>query len=160
MVAGFCEVIGSRRLALSLLLLSVACSEPTIGAAGPIEGVVAFSDGVGELAVEVADSSEEQYVGLMGRADLADNRGMAFVFEGPVEHTFWMRNTLIPLSIAFVDEQDRVISIREMVPCSDDACVRYGATAPYVLALEANRGWFRENGIVVGDTARFERTDG
>ena len=78
----------------------------------------------------------------MGVEQLPADEGMAFVFGGARGSTFWMKDTLIPLSIAFVDEAGRVIDVLDMQPCESDPCPTYGVDEPYVLAIEANIGWF------------------
>lgn len=147
-----------RHLALASMLLCFACGEDLgDGQAGAIQGVVSFSGTDRTLRVEIADSDHEQRRGLMGRTDLPDDRGMAFAFDDPVQNRFWMKNTLIPLAIAFVDEHGRIVAIREMVPCTSDSCRYYHSDAPYVLALEANRGWFAEHGIEEGQRVEMQR---
>ncbi len=103
------------------------------------------------LYVDLAKTAQEQAKGLMGIEMLPADEGMAFVFDGPTDSTFWMKDTLIPLSIAFVDEAGRVIGMRDMQPCESDPCPTYGIDEPYVLAIEANLGWFDRAGIEVGD---------
>ena len=89
----------------------------------------------------------------MGISEMPATFGMAFVWDAPTTGSFWMKDTLIPLSIAFVDADGRVVTIREMTPCVADPCAQYEATDPYVMAVEANAGWYDEHGIVVGDHA-------
>jgi uncharacterized protein len=112
------------------------------------------------LFVEVADAPDEQRRGLMGVEHLPDDEGMAFVFEEPTETTFWMKDTLIPLSIAFVDAGGVIVGVREMQPCEADPCPTYGVDRPFVLAVEANRGWFADHGIGPGDRANLDASDG
>jgi uncharacterized membrane protein (UPF0127 family) len=114
---------------------------------------VAF-DGVDALLhVEVADNAGEQQRGLSGIEQLPADQGMAFVWPEPVGSRFWMKDTPIPLSIAFVDEAGRVIDVLDMQPCESDPCPTYGVDEPYVLAIEANIGWFREHGVEAGNSA-------
>jgi uncharacterized membrane protein (UPF0127 family) len=91
---------------------------------------------------------------------LAPDDGMAFVFDGPVTDGFWMKDTLIPLSVAFVGEDGRIISESDMDPCTADPCPTYPASGPYTMAIEANLGWFHDHGVRVGSKARLERPDG
>jgi uncharacterized protein len=112
------------------------------------------------LFVEVADAPDEHRRGLMGVEHLPADEGMAFVFEEPTETTFWMKDTLIPLSIAFVDAGGVIVGVREMPPCEADPCPSYGVDRPFVLAVEANRGWFTDRGIGAGDRANLEASDG
>jgi len=89
----------------------------------------------------------------MGVTDLPANHGMAFVWEAPTDASFWMKDTLIPLSIAFVDESGRILTIEEMHPCAADPCDTYESSGRYVMAIEANAGWYDTHGIKVGDQA-------
>jgi uncharacterized protein len=147
-------------LAVSALLATMAaCSgteDPPARLIGEPTSRVTFDGSTAVLRVRVADDAGERRRGLMGVTRLGDDEGMAFVFEAPVEGGFWMKDTLIPLSIAFVDEGRRIVTIREMRPCAADPCPRYEAAEPYVLAIEANRGWFDRSGVEVGDRARLE----
>jgi uncharacterized membrane protein (UPF0127 family) len=117
---------------------------------------VTFEGSDAVLYVVVADDAEERRRGLMGVHHLPDDQGMAFVFEQPVTTGFWMRDTPIPLSIAFVDEDQRVVGLKEMEPCAAEPCPSYGVDQPYVMAIEANAGWFEEHDIRVGDLAGLE----
>jgi uncharacterized membrane protein (UPF0127 family) len=115
-------------------------------------GHVTFANG-GTLTVRIADEPDERSRGLMAITSLPSDEGMAFLYGGPTEETFWMKDTLIPLSIAFISG-DRIVTIREMVPCTRDPCATYDSEAPYTYAVEANRGWFRRHGIEEGDRVR------
>ncbi len=107
------------------------------------------------VEVQEADSPDEREQGLMGRTSLGTNQGMVFLFgdesAGPVTSQFWMKDTLIPLSIAFWDERGRIVGIRDMVPCTDDPCPTYASPKPYTGALEVNMGFFDEHGVTTGD---------
>ena len=107
-----------------------------------------------EIRVEIAKSPEEQSRGLMGRTSLGKDEGMLFLYEREVYHGFWMKNTLIPLSIAFVDKKGRIITILDMEPLTLDT---YMPSGPFLYALEMNKGWFAANDIKVGDVARFSK---
>lgn len=101
-----------------------------------------------QLKVEVARTGQERATGLMGRQSLAEDTGMLFVFETPTRGGFWMKDTLIPLSIAFVDPEGVIIDIQDMEPGSLES--HYPAK-PYVYAIEVNQGYFSRNGIAIGD---------
>jgi uncharacterized membrane protein (UPF0127 family) len=116
---------------------------------------VAFEGTDALLYVDIADETGEQRRGLMGVEHLPADQGMAFVFHEAVNSSFWMKGTLIPLSIAFVDESGRVIGVRDMEPCQSDPCPSYGVAESYVLAIEANLGWFVEHGIEAGNRAKL-----
>jgi hypothetical protein len=100
------------------------------------------------LTVEVARSESERGRGLMGRKNLGWNEGMLFVFEREQRLSFWMKNTGIPLSIAFLDREGRVRDIFDMVPYDETSV---SSTGPCRYALEANRGFFEECGLAPGD---------
>ncbi|HXF36437.1 MAG TPA: DUF192 domain-containing protein, partial [Actinomycetota bacterium] len=103
------------------------------------------------LRVEVADAPAERARGLMGRERLPADAGMVFLFPRPTRAGFWMKDTLIPLSIAFWDEGGRIVAILDMEPCRRDPCPLYRPEAAYVGAVEANRGFFQRHGVEVGD---------
>jgi len=74
-----------------------------------------------------------------------------FLFEGPTTSSFWMKDTLIPLSIAFWDGDETIVEILDMEPCEADPCPTYGPRVPYVGAVEVNEGWFARNRVDVGE---------
>ena len=101
-----------------------------------------------EIRVEVAQAPEERARGLMGRKQLGDSEGMLFIFETEDYHSFWMKNTVIPLSIAFVSKEGRIVKITDMKPLTLDS---HAPPKPVLYALEMKQGWFSTNGIKVGD---------
>ena len=103
-----------------------------------------------EVRVEVADDLAEQAKGLMDRTALGENRGMLFVYPEERELSFWMKNTLIPLSIAFIDSERRIIDIQDMKPL-DDEPPSYVSAEPAQYALEVNQGFFEKRSVKVGD---------
>src|SRR5436309_93425 len=110
------------RRAFSFLLLIglVACtSDAATQPASMRQGTVVFG-GHGTLDVRIAETQQERQTGLMNVMALAQNDGMAFVFDEPVTETFWVKDTLIPLSIAFVGTDGRVVSISDLHPCQAD----------------------------------------
>lgn len=106
------------------------------------------------VEVEIADTDAERQTGLMGRNVLPENAGMLFVFEGEQTLSFWMRDTLIPLSIAYIDAEGRIVDIQDMQPL-DDVPPHYVSAEPAQYALEVNQGFFEERGVVVGDTVEL-----
>ena len=113
-----------------------------------------------ELIVEVAETPEQQARGLMYRTELAENRGMVFLFPRATDAGFWMKNTKIPLSIAFFDKNGRIVRILQMDPCTlppeeSDRCPVYAPGTAYVGALEVNQGWFAARGVKEGDSISF-----
>jgi uncharacterized protein len=107
-----------------------------------------------EVRVEIADDASERARGLMYRTALAENRGMLFVFPNEERLSFWMKNTLIPLSVAFMDSERRIVDIQDMKPLDDDP-PSYVSAEPARYALEVNQGFFEERGIEVGDSAEL-----
>jgi uncharacterized membrane protein (UPF0127 family) len=107
-----------------------------------------------EVRVEVADDLAEQAKGLMDRTALGENRGMLFVYSDERELSFWMKNTLIPLSIAFIDSERRIIDIQDMKPL-DDEPPHYVSAEPAQYALEVNQGFFESRGVEVGDSVEL-----
>jgi uncharacterized protein len=100
------------------------------------------------LQAEVADTPQASENGLMFRDSLPDDRGMLFVFEQPKTATFWMRNTKVPLSIAYVDSTGKILEIESMKPL--DEAVVPSASDQVAYALEVNQGWFGRHGIAPG----------
>jgi uncharacterized membrane protein (UPF0127 family) len=107
-----------------------------------------------EVRVEIADGPFEQQRGLMYRTSLGEDRGMLFVFQREQPLSFWMKNTRIPLSIAYIDSKGRITDILDMKPL-DDKPPHYVSSEPVQYALEVNQGFFDEHGVKVGDTARL-----
>jgi uncharacterized membrane protein (UPF0127 family) len=142
------------RLVAVVVILAVSCAGTSDVPSAP-PSTVSFDGTDAVLRVHVASTPHTRRRGLMGVEQLPTDQGMAFTWDEPVDSTFWMKDTLIPLSIAFVDEDGRVITIRHMEPCASDPCPTYAATGPFVLAIEANVGWFERNGIGVGDRAEL-----
>ena len=100
-----------------------------------------------KLFIEVADSSVKRELGLMNRKTMAKNQGMLFVFPYSNNLSFWMKDTYLPLDIAFADEDGRIVQISEMIPLSTRS-IRSNVPCKY--ALEVNRGWFKNNDIYEG----------
>ena len=107
------------------------------------------------LRVEVADTLEKQERGLMFRNSLPENEGMLFVYREPIEMSFWMRNTLIPLDIAFVGADGVILNIHQARPLDESVLYRSAGAAKYV--IETNQGWFSRHGIRPGGKVRFGR---
>lgn len=120
-----------------LLTSAAALAAPTIE----------LSAGMHRIEAEVASNNAERATGLMNRPSMPVHRGMLFVFPEVGVQCFWMKNTLIPLSIAFLDDAGRIVQIADMQPQSlDNHC----SAKPVRFALEMNAGWFRSRGIAPG----------
>lgn len=122
---------------------------------GPVV-LIETASGEFEVPVEVADTPEEREVGLMNRESLPADAGMIFLFEEDTASGFWMKNTLIPLSIAFADADGTIVSILDMEPCEADPCEIYDPGVPYRSALEVNQGAFADWGVQEGDRLTLE----
>ncbi len=113
--------------------------------------VVELSAGMHRIRAELAADDSSRMRGLMFRESLGPNQGMLFVFDEMTTHCMWMKNTLIPLSVAFLDESAHVINIADMMPQTEDA---HCATRPARYALEMARGWFAQRGLGPGTRIR------
>jgi hypothetical protein len=109
--------------------------------------VVELAAGMHLIRAELADSFGTRMQGLMHRRALAPNAGMLFDFERAEIHCMWMKNTLIPLSVAFIDDSGAIVNIADMAPHTEDS---HCASRPVRYALEMNRGWFAARGIKPG----------
>lgn len=135
--------------ALAALALAAAALAPALPARAEAPLPVTHVKVAGHsLRVEVAATVETRMKGLMYREKLGRNDGMVFVFEDPGYHAMWMRNTLIPLSVAFVDGDGQILNIADMEPRSDDP---HAAAGPARYAIETNKGWFAARRIKAGD---------
>ena len=130
------------------LLGTVLCAGSSLAQPMPLAELGA---GMYRIEAEVAHTAQARQVGLMTRKSMAPQHGMVFVFEQDAAHCMWMKNTYLPLSVAFVDAQGRVINIEDMQPQTEN---NHCAAAPARFALEMNLGWFRERGIKAGDVLR------
>ncbi len=104
--------------------------------------------GIHVITAEVAATPQSRMIGLMMREALKPNHGMVFVFEDKSQHCFWMRNTLLPLSIAFIDDDGTIVNIAEMTPKSEAAVC---PQRPVRYALEMDQGWFTQRGVKAGN---------
>ncbi len=100
------------------------------------------------LDVEIADTENARQKGLMYRMSLAENSGMLFIFEKDKRLSFWMKNTYIPLDIAFIDSSGVITDIMQMKPL--DISVFYNSSTEVRYALEVNQWWFQKHGIKPG----------
>jgi uncharacterized protein len=152
-----------RLLAVLSLATVVACgtepSAPPVPTAPPGGALVAFGKNV--AAVELATDAASWQKGLMRRRSLDPDSGMLFLFPEEQKSGFWMKNTLIPLSIAFMKrtrgQTYRVVRILDMTPCKADPCRIYDPKAAYDVALEVNRGWFTAHAVREGSIGRVGR---
>jgi uncharacterized protein len=104
------------------------------------------------VVAEVAETPQARERGLMFREEVPDGTGMIFVFDDADIRSFWMRDTYVPLDIAFLDPAQRIVDIQQMEPESEEFTE---SAAPAMFALEVRQGWFEEQGIQVGDQVRI-----
>ncbi|UCD79542.1 MAG: DUF192 domain-containing protein, partial [Desulfobacterales bacterium] len=141
------------RMIIGLLFILFASSGEAL--ACPLELPAATISIKGHsLTVELAATPTARACGLAHRNELPPTHGMLFIFPDVRPATFWMKDTRIPLSIAFVDESGKIINIRNMAPMQTD--VQYHSAGPAKYALEVNQGWFKKNGIEAGDHVVME----
>jgi uncharacterized membrane protein (UPF0127 family) len=128
----------------------------TLTGGGSDRGTVAITTRAKPVTVqvEIADSTAERRRGLMGRRTLAPRAGMLFVYPGDTTGGYWMKDTLIPLDIAFIGANGRIRRVFTMTPCRHDPCRVYDPGVRYRSALEVNAGSFRRWGVRVGDRVR------
>jgi len=129
------------------LLAALLVSTPLVATADPALPRLKLQAGAHTFQVEVAATPQQRQTGLMGRKSLADDAGMLFIFEHKDIHCFWMKNTPIPLSIAFIADDGSIVNIADMQPQTLDFHCAY---KPVRYALEVKQGGFRQRGIAVG----------
>jgi uncharacterized protein len=128
-----------------------AIQNTTVASAPEGSTTIAITSSTGErseVEVEIADDQAEQRRGLMERTELAEDAGMLFVFDREEPRSFWMRNTLIPLSIAYIASDGRIVDIQDMQPLDETS---HPSAEPAQYALEVNQGFFAERRIEVGN---------
>jgi uncharacterized membrane protein (UPF0127 family) len=164
---------GTTRLTTALLVLLAAAAfalalAPLAGcggeAASPTSAApsytgppkVVFTPAAGgpeaSLNVELARTAQEKSTGLMNRSQLTPDSGMIFLWDSPVRNSFWMKDTLIPLSIAFIAADGSIVDIQEMEAMTT---TMHAPPKPYIWAVEANRGWYAAHEIKPGDRAEL-----
>ena len=140
-----------RLLSVICVTLLVALQPAPARAQQPQLPLVRLTAGMQVVQAEVADSFGTRMQGLMQRTSLAPNHGMLFLFDSDDRQCMWMKNTLIPLSVAFIDARGAIINIADMQPHSEESHCS-ARTARY--ALEMTQGWFRDKGVKPGNRIR------
>jgi uncharacterized membrane protein (UPF0127 family) len=151
------------RLAVLVTVLVTVVALPAAGLAGTAidRGTATITTRSGAkvvVQVEIARTSAERQRGLMNRRTLPAKAGMVFVYPQAVSNGFWMKNTLIPLDIAFYDSRGRILRILTMQPCRRDPCKVYDPGVSYRAALEVNAGSFRRWEVKAGDRIAVRTT--
>jgi uncharacterized membrane protein (UPF0127 family) len=135
-----------RVLLASLVISSLSVS--TLAQDGPQSlQAIKLSVGMHVIQAELAQTPEQRSTGLMFRKTMGTNDGMLFAFEEPGQQCFWMKNTLLPLSVAFIADDGSVVNIDDMKPQTLDS---HCSTKPVRFVLEMNDGWFVKRGIKAG----------
>ena len=132
-----------------LALIVLAASPLALAQDGPQPRLdtIDLTAGMHIIKAEVAQTGTQQMIGMMFRKEMGANEGMLFVNPDASPRCFWMRNTLIPLSIAFIDDDGTIVNIADMQPQSD---VSHCSARPVRFALEVRQGWFAKRGIKAG----------
>jgi uncharacterized membrane protein (UPF0127 family) len=134
------------RLAALVLVLTGASNATAQGVPQDLPAIT-LQAGIHNIRAAVAITPEQRWTGLMFRREMAQHEGMLFVFEEPSMQCFWMKNTLLPLSIAFLADDGSVVNVDEMKPQTLDS---HCSTRPVRFVLEMNQGWFAKRGIKAG----------
>lgn len=132
---------------VALALALAAFGATPAGAQQPRLQTVSLRAGMHNIVAELAVTPEQRATGLMQRREMATHEGMLFVFEQPAQQCFWMKNTLLPLSIAFLADDGTVVNVADMKPQALDS---HCSKQPVRYALEMNQGWFDKRGIKPG----------
>ena len=138
-------------LALGLSALSLSATAQTAGEPQMNLQRTELSAGMHRIHAQVAQTPRQREVGLMHRKEMPAAEGMLFVFEQPAMQCFWMKNTLLPLTAAFVADDGTIVNLADMQPMTEDShCSR----KPVRYVLEMNQGWFKQKGIAEGTQLR------
>lgn len=113
--------------------------------------VIPLIAGMHVIQAEIVANHRDRQQGLMFREKMGPNEGMVFVFDAPARVCMWMKNTLLPLSVAFIDESGRIVNIEDMKPQTTES---HCAKKPVRYALEMNQGWFKKKNIKPGSAIR------
>jgi uncharacterized membrane protein (UPF0127 family) len=148
----FCFLVENRTMkhlthAFAALLLA-GCAFPAAAQEAQTDlPRVTLSAGIHQIDAQVARTPDQQEIGLMYRAEMPQHEGMLFIFEQPSEQCFWMRNTLLPLTAAFIADDGTVVNLADMKPKTLDS---HCSAKPVRYVLEMNQGWFARKGIKPG----------
>ena len=108
---------------------------------------ITLSAGIHQMDIQVALTPEQHQIGLMHRSEMPQNEGMLFVFQAPSKQCFWMKNTLLPLTAAFVADDGTIVNLEDMKPQTTDS---HCSLKPVRYVLEMNQGWFGKKGLKAG----------
>ena len=135
--------------AAMLTLVGLLCAGNATAQEGPQLNLqrVELTAGMHRINAQVAATPQERQIGLMHRKEMPQHEGMLFVFEQPAQQCFWMKNTLLPLTAAFVDDDGTIVNLADMKPQTLDS---HCSAKPVRYVLEMNQGWFAKKGIKAG----------
>lgn len=144
--------VGSKALRTGLMQIMLASGCLAMGSAAAQDGpqklrTIQLRAGMQNVSAELAMTDRERAIGLMHRTQMGTHEGMLFVFERPGIQCFWMKNTLIPLAIAFVDDDGTIVNTDEMKPQTLDS---HCSDRPVRYVLEMNTGWFKKRALGSG----------
>jgi hypothetical protein len=138
-----------KRLAIAVLSALTFAASPVTAQEAPQTSLprVKLEAGMHRIDAQVAQTPEQRQIGLMWRRDMPQHEGMLFVFEQPTTQCFWMKNTLIPLTAAFVADDGTIVNLADMAPQTTDS---HCSKQPVRYVLEMNQGWFAKKGLAAG----------
>ncbi len=145
-------MISLKRL-LMATLLAATCAAQAQEAPQMNLPRVKLSAGMYQIDAQVAATPERRAVGLMFRKEMPQHEGMLFIFEQPSQQCFWMKNTLLPLTAAFVDDDGTIVNLADMKPQTTDS---HCSEKPVRYVLEMHQGWFAKRGLKAGSQLRGE----
>jgi uncharacterized membrane protein (UPF0127 family) len=134
---------------LALLCLALCCSLPALAQETPQTQLprTTLTAGIHRLDIQVAQTPEQHQIGLMYRSEMPQGEGMLFVFQAPAKQCFWMKNTILPLTAAFVADDGSIVNLEDMKPQTTDS---HCSLKPVRYVLEMNQGWFAKKGLKAG----------
>lgn len=145
--------ISWRPIALLLAWVLLALGQTTAWAQQPQLNLprIQLQAGMHLITAQVANTHQQRAIGLMWRKDMPPNEGMIFIFEHPQRQCFWMQNTFLPLTAAFIDDDGTIVNLADMQALSTES---HCSERPVRFVLEMHQGWFAQRGIVAGQRIR------
>lgn len=147
----FARCIATAALAIACTAVPAAAQQPATGSPQMNLARTELSAGMHRIHAQVAQTAKEKEIGLMYRKEMPANEGMLFVFDRPGTQCFWMKNTVLPLSTAFVADDGTIVNLADMQPMTLDS---HCSTQPVRYVLEMNQGWFDKKGLKAGSQLR------
>ena len=138
----------AKMLVIFLVIFLISCAKISENSD---EVLIKNGKNIVKIKVEIADNDEERSKGLMFRDKLDENAGMLFIFDNEDNLTFWMKNTLIPLDMVFIDKDFKIVDIKSALPCEKEPCELYSSSHPAKYVLEVNVNSAAKNNIKIGD---------